>query len=130
MDQYMYILIVNLFKNGGKVINIHKLLNDIKKLNTYLMSINDKGSRNERLGKIRNSSMLVRDNMGIVNKGIIGNNAIFDKLEKYSNKLRGYSKERQERHERHERQERQLIPQAGVVRGGYKTRKIGKHRKT
>jgi serine/threonine protein kinase len=115
-DQMMYILIENLFKNGGKVINVPKLVNDIKHLNKYLMSVNDKGSRIETVGKNISSSMSARGNMGIVNKGLIENKAVFDKLDKYSNKLRGYSKERQ------------LIPQAGVVRGGYKTRKIGKHR--
>ena len=116
----MYILIENLFKNGDKVINIPKLVNDIKKLNKYLMSIGisigNKGSGIETVGKNRSSFMSVRGNMGIVNKGLIENKAVFNKLDKYSNKLRGYSRERP------------LNPQVGVVRGGYNTRKIGKNR--
>jgi serine/threonine protein kinase len=115
-EQIMYILIENLFKNGSNAINIPKLVNDIKDLNKYLMSINDKGGRKETFEKIRNSSISVRQNMGIFNKGLMENNAVFNKLEKYSNKLRGNSRERQ------------LNPQVGVVRGGYKTRKCVKNR--
>ena len=110
----MNILIQNLFKTSSKIINIQKLVNDIKNLNKYLMSISNKGTRKETVGRIRKSSITVRSNMGIVNKELMGNKAVFDKLERYSNKLRGYSRERQ------------LNPQVGVVSGGYKTRKCGR----
>ena len=90
--QMMNILIENLFKNGTKVINVPKLVNDIKNLNNYLMSISNKGSRKETVSRIRNASMIVRSNMGIVNKKLIQNQAVFNKLEKYSNKLRGLFK--------------------------------------
>ena len=113
--QMMNILIENLFKSGSKVINVQKLVNGIKDLNNYLMSISTKGSRKETVGKIRNASMMVRSNMEIVNKHLTQNRDVFNKLEKYSNKLRGYSRERK------------LNPQVGVVRGGYKTRKCGRN---
>jgi hypothetical protein len=111
--QMMNILIENLFKSGSKVINIQKLVNGIKDLNNYLMSISTKGSRKETVGKIRNASMMVRSNMEIVNKKLTQNNTIFNKLDKYSYKLRGS-------------REKWLNPQVGVVRGGYKTRKCGR----
>jgi hypothetical protein len=111
--QMMNILIENLFKNGTKVINVTKLVNDIKNLNNYLMSISNKGSRRENFDRIRKSSMNVRSNMRKVNKHLTQNLAVFNKLEKYSNKLRGSG-------------ERQLNPQVGIVRGGYKTRKCGR----
>jgi tRNA A-37 threonylcarbamoyl transferase component Bud32 len=115
-EQLMYILIENLFKNGNKVINVAKLVNDIKNLNKYLMSISDKGGRKETVSKIRSSSMSVRGNMGVVEKGLPENKNVFDKLDKYSNKLKGYSRERQ------------ITTRVGIVKGGYKTRKCLKNR--
>ena len=39
MDKLVNIHIENLYKNGDKVINIPKLVSDIKELNEYLVSI-------------------------------------------------------------------------------------------
>jgi hypothetical protein len=111
-EQLMYILIENLFKNGNKVINVAKLVNDIKNLNKYLMTRSYKGT----VSKIRSSSMSVRGNMGVVEKGLPENKNVFDKLDKYSNKLKGYSRERQ------------ITTRVGIVKGGYKTRKCLKNR--
>ena len=115
-EQMMYILIENLFKNGTKAINVAKLVNDIKKLNNYLMTISYKVSRKETVGKVKRSSISVRSNMAIVDKGLMENKTVFDKLYKYSNKLKSHPREIQ------------LNPQVGVVRGGYKTRKYVKNR--
>jgi len=110
----MKILTHNLYKNGGKVINIHKLVDDIKQLNKYLMSISIKTSHKESVGKVRSSAVAAMDlKKSMVDKKLMGNDIIYDKLENYSNKSRG----------------RLPNVQVAVVTGGYKTRKNRKNRK-
>jgi len=102
------ILIQNLYKNGGKVINIPKLVDAIKQLNKYLMSISIKTSRKENVDRVRSSAVLAADlKKSMVDKRLMENKMVYDKLEKYSNKSRG------------------RLPniQVAVVTGGYKTRK-------
>ena len=104
----MNILIQNLYKNGGKVINIPKLVDAIKQLNKYLMSISIKTSRKENVDRVRSSAVLAADlKKSMVDKRLMENKMVYDKLEKYSNKSRG------------------RLPniQVAVVTGGYKTRK-------
>ena len=113
-NMLMKILTHNLYKNGGKVINIPKLIYDIEELNKYLMSISIKTFRKESVGKVRNYDIPMVDlKKSMVDKKLMENKIIYDKLEKYSNKLRGQ------------------LPnvQVAVVTGGYKTRKNRKNRK-
>ena len=116
----------NLYRNGGKVVNIPKLVNDIKQLNKYLMSISSKSSKKEIYGRVRNSAVSVRGNMdrrvlnlkkSMVDKGLNENKIVFDKIEKYSSK-RGRSTKRLSNIE---------IP---VVMGGYNNKKSRKTMKT
>ena len=110
----MKILTHNLYKNGGKVINIPKLVDDIKQLNKYLMSISIKTNYKESVGKVRSSAVAVVDlKKSMVDEKLMENKIIYDKLEKYSNKSRG----------------RLPNVQVAVVTGGYKTRKNSKNRK-
>ena len=110
----MKILTHNLYKNGGKIINIPKLIYDIEQLNKYLMSISIKTSRKESVGKVRSSTVAVVDlKKSMVDEKLMENKIIYDKLEKYSNKSRG----------------RLPNVQVAVVTGGYKTRKNSKNRK-
>jgi hypothetical protein len=110
----MKILTHNLYKNGGKVINIPKLVDDIKQLNKYLMSISIKTTYKESVGKVRSSTVAVVDlKKSMVDEKLMENKIIYDKLEKYSNKSRG----------------RLPNVQVAVVTGGYKTRKNSKNRK-
>ena len=110
----MKILIQNLYKNGSKVIDIPKLVDDIEKLNKYFMSISSKTSRKENIGRVRNSAVAAMDlKKSMVDKGLMGNKIVYDKLENYSNKSRG----------------RLPNVQVAVVTGGYKTRKNRKNRK-
>ena len=104
----MNILTHNLYKNGGKVINIPKLVDDIKQLNKYLISISIKTSRKENVDRVRSSAVLAADlKKSMVDTRLMENKMVYDKLEKYSNKSRG------------------RLPniQVAVVTGGYKTRK-------
>jgi serine/threonine protein kinase len=116
------ILTQNLYKNGGKVVNIAKIVHDIKQLNKYLMNISSKSSKKEIYGRVRNSAVSVTGNMdrrvlnlkkSMVDKGLKGNKNIFDKIEKYSSR-RGRSTKRLSNIE---------IP---LVAGGYKTSKTSK----
>jgi hypothetical protein len=110
----MKILIDNLYKNGGKIINIPKLVYDIKQLNKYLMSISIRTIHKESVGKLRSSAVLAMDlKKSMVDKKLMENKIIYDKLEKYSNKSRG----------------RLPNVQVAVVTGGYKTKKNRKNRK-
>ena len=77
----------NLYRNGGKVVNIPKLVNDIKQLNKYLMSISSKSSKKEIYGRVRNSAVSVRGNMdrrvlnlkkSMVDKGLNENKIDFE----------------------------------------------------
>ena len=112
----MKILTHNLYKNGGKVINIPKLIYDIEQLNKYLMSIiNIKTNHKESVGKeVRSSATAVVDlKKSMIDKRLMENKIIYNKLEKYSNKSRG----------------RLPNVQVAVVTGGYKTRKNKKNSK-
>jgi len=110
----MKILIQNLYKNGGKIINIPKLIYDIEQLNKYLMSISIKTIHKESVGKVRSYAVLAMDlKKSMVDKRLMENKIIYDKLEKYSNKSRG----------------RLPNVQVAVVTGGYKTRKNRKNMK-
>ena len=123
------ILTQNLYRNGSKAVNIPKLVNDIKQLNKYLMSISSKSSKKEIYGRVRSSAVSVRGNMdrrvlnlkkSMADKGLNENKIVFDKIEKYSSK-RGRSTKRLSNIE---------IP---VVMGGYnnkKSRKTMKNMKT
>ena len=121
-------LIQNLYRNGSKAVNIPKLVNDIKELNKYLMSISSKSSKKEIYGRVRRSAVSVRGNMetrvlnlkkSMVDKGLRENKIMFDKIEKYSSRRgRGRSTKRLSNIE---------IP---VVTGGYKTSKTSKRNKT
>jgi serine/threonine protein kinase len=118
----------NLYRNGSKAVNIPKLVNDIKDLNKYLMSISSKSSKKEIYGRVRRSAVSVRGNMdtrvlnlkkSMVDKGLRENKITFDKIEKYSSRRgRGRSTKRLSNIE---------IP---VVTGGYNNRKSIKNMKT
>lgn len=112
----------NLYKNGGNVVNIPNLVNDIKQLNGYLMSISSKLSIKETYAKGRSSIVMAPGNIdrrvlklrkSMTYKGLKENKNIFDKIEKYSSR-RGRSNKRLSNIE---------IP---VVTGGYKTSKTSK----
>lgn len=112
----MKILTHNLYKNGGKIINIPKLIYDIEQLNKYLMSIiSIKTIHKESVGKeLRSSAVAVVDlKKSMVDKRLMENKIIYNKLEKYSNKSRG----------------RLPNVHVAVVTGGYKTRKNRKNSK-
>ena len=110
----MKILTHNLYKNGGKVINMPKLIYDIEQLNKYLMSISIRTSHKESDGKVRSSAVSAMDlKKSMVDKRLMKNKIVYDKLYKYSNKSRG----------------RLPNVQVAVVTGGYKTRKNRKNRK-
>ena len=112
IDMLMKILTHNLYKNGGKVINIPKLIYDIEELNKYLMSISIKTSRKESIGRVRSSAVPVVDlKRSMVGKRLMENKIVYDKLEKYSNNPRG----------------RPPNVQVAVVTGGYKTRRNRKN---
>jgi hypothetical protein len=110
----MKILTHNLYKNGGKVINMPKLIYDIEQLNKYLMSISIRTSHKESDGKVRSSAVSAMDlKKSMVDKRLMKNKIVYDKLYKYSNKSRG----------------RLPNVQVAVVTGGYKTRKNRKNSK-
>ena len=114
IDMLIKILTHNLYKNGGKVINIPKLIYDIEQLNKYLMSISIKTSRKESVGKVRSSAVSAMDlKRSMVDKKLMENKIMYDKLYKYSNKSRG----------------RPPNVQVAVVTGGYKTRRNRKNMK-
>ena len=114
IDMLIKILTHNLYKNGGKVINIPKLIYDIEQLNKYLMSISIRTSHKESDGKVRSSAVSAMDlKKSMVDKRLMKNKIVYDKLYKYSNKSRG----------------RLPNVQVAVVTGGYKTRKNRKNSK-
>ena len=84
------ILTHNLYKNGDKVVNIAKIVDDIKQLNNYLMSISSKPSVKETYAKGRSSVVMAPSS---VDKVLKENKNIFDKIEKYSSR-RGRSTKR------------------------------------
>jgi hypothetical protein len=109
----------NLYRNGDKVVNIPKLVNDIKQLNKYLMNISVKSRKKEAYGNMDRRVLNLKKSM--VDKGLNENKITIGKIEKYSSR-RGRSTKRQSHIE---------IP---VVMGGYnnnnkksrKTMKTGK----
>ena len=114
INKLINMLTQNLYKNGGNVVNIAKIVNDIKQLNRYLMSISSKPGIKETYDHRRRSVVMAPGN---VDKALKGNKNIFDKIEKYSSR-RDRSNKRLSNIE---------IP---VVTGGYKTSKISKTSKT
>ena len=104
-NKLINILTHNLYKNGDKVVNIAKIVDDIKELNNYLMSISSKPSVKETYAKGRSSVVMAPGN---VDKMLNENKFIFNKIEKYSSR-RGRSTKRLSNI---------VIP---VVTGGYRT---------
>ena len=78
------------------------------------MSISIKTSRKESVGKVRSSAVSAMDlKRSMVDKKLMENKIMYDKLYKYSNKSRG----------------RPPNVQVAVVTGGYKTRRNRKNMK-
>jgi hypothetical protein len=111
MDKLVNIHIENLYKNGDKVINIPKLVSDIKELNEYLVSIDHGFNKNISV----DSKISIKDVNKIHQKTKFSENiSILNKLEKYSSTRFNSTKYKKKL---------LLHSPVDVVRGGKKTRK-------
>ena len=114
MDKMINIYIENLYKHGDKIINIPKLVSDIKSFNEYLTGI-------DKIEYGINKDMMSKTKMRIIdrdkiheNRKFIENISILKKLETKSSAKFSSSKYKNQT---------QLYPPVGVVRGGNKTKK-------
>jgi serine/threonine protein kinase len=111
MDKLVNIHIENLYKNGDKVINIPKLVSDIKELNEYLVSIDHGFNKNISV----DSKISVKDVNKVHQKTKFSENiSILNKLEKYSSTRFNSTKYKKKL---------LLHSPVDVVGGGKKTRK-------
>ncbi len=59
----MNILVKNIFENGAKVINIGKLVHDIKKVNLFLHTLNPREEYKKNMNKITPYENIVSENI-------------------------------------------------------------------